>query len=117
MFGLVQEVPQSETTALYIQEVPYGCAKVYAHHMTINYSESYDIFGSSGILFNHESPLRGLEFVTRKITDGLAARKTGQTDRILNSAILTLNVIGGLRKIMSRVCGVYYRQISQIPMC
>lgn len=71
MFGLVQEIPQSEKTPLYPRS-PYGCAKVFAHHMTINYCESYDIFASSGILFNHESPLRGREFVTRKITDGLA---------------------------------------------
>ena len=81
MFGLVQEVPQSETTALYPRS-PYGCAKVYAHHMTINYRESYGIFGSSGILFNHESPLRGLEFVTRKITDGLARIKLGKQSYI-----------------------------------
>ena len=81
MFGSVQEVPQSETTALYPRS-PYGCAKVYAHYMTINYSESYDIFGSSGILFNHESPLRGLEFVTRKITDGLARVKLGKQTHI-----------------------------------
>lgn len=77
MFGLVQEVPQSEKTPLYPRS-PYGCAKVYAHWMTINYRESFDIFGSSGILFNHESPLRGLEFVTRKITDGLARVKLGK---------------------------------------
>ena len=81
MFGLVQEVPQSETTTLYPRS-PYGCAKVYAHHMTINYRESYGIFGSSGILFNHESPLRGLEFVTRKITDGLARVKLGKQTHI-----------------------------------
>ncbi len=71
MFGEVQEVPQSEKTPHYPRS-PYGVAKVYAHWMTINYRESYDIFGASGILFNHESPLRGMEFVTRKITDGLA---------------------------------------------
>ena len=81
MYGLVQEVPQSETTTLYPRS-PYGCAKVYAHHMTINYRESYGIFGSSGILFNHESPLRGLEFVTRKITDGLARVKLGKQPHI-----------------------------------
>lgn len=81
MFGLAQEVPQSETTTLYPRS-PYGCAKVYAHHMTINYRESYDIFGSCGILFNHESPLRGLEFVTRKITDGLARVKLGKQSHI-----------------------------------
>jgi len=81
MFGLVQEVPQSEKTPLYPRS-PYGCAKVYAHWMTINYRESFDIFGISGILFNHESPLRGLEFVTRKITDGLARVKLGKLSHI-----------------------------------
>lgn len=74
MFGLVQAVPQSENTPFYPRS-PYGIAKLYAHWMTINYRESFDIFASSGILFNHESPLRGLEFVTRKITDGLARVK------------------------------------------
>jgi GDPmannose 4,6-dehydratase len=77
MFGMVQEIPQSETTPLYPRS-PYGCAKVFAHHTTVNYAESYDLFASSGILFNHESPLRGLEFVTRKITNGLAKVKLGK---------------------------------------
>lgn len=81
MFGHVQEIPQSEKTALYPRS-PYGVAKVYAHWMTINYRESYDIFGTSGILFNHESPLRGLEFVTRKITDGVARIKLGKMGHI-----------------------------------
>ncbi|AMO56830.1 GDP-D-mannose dehydratase [Endozoicomonas montiporae] len=81
MFGLVQEVPQSEVTPLYPRS-PYGCAKVYAHWMAVNYRESFDIFGASGILFNHESPLRGLEFVTRKITDGLARVKLGMQSHI-----------------------------------
>ena len=81
MFGKVQEVPQNEKTPLYPRS-PYGVAKVYAHWMTINYRESYDIFGTSGILFNHESPLRGLEFVTRKITDGLARVKLGKQTHI-----------------------------------
>ena len=71
MFGKVQAVPQSETTPFYPRS-PYGVAKLYAHFITINYQESYDIFASSGILFNHESPLRGLEFVTRKITNTAA---------------------------------------------
>jgi len=79
MFGKVQEVPQKETTPLYPRS-PYGVAKLYAHWMTINYLESYNIFGCSGILFNHESPLRGLEFVTRKITDAVAKIKMGKTD-------------------------------------
>jgi GDPmannose 4,6-dehydratase len=79
LYGLVQEIPQSETTPFYPRS-PYGVAKLYAHWMTINYRESYDIFGSCGILFNHESPLRGLEFVTRKITDSIAKIKIGKLD-------------------------------------
>ena len=79
MFGKVQAVPQSETTPFYPRS-PYGVAKLYAHWMTINYRESYDIFGASGILFNHESPLRAREFVTRKITDGVAKIKLRQLD-------------------------------------
>lgn len=71
MFGKVQAVPQSETTPFYPRS-PYGVAKLYAHFITVNYQESYDVFASSGILFNHESPLRGLEFVTRKITNTAA---------------------------------------------
>jgi GDPmannose 4,6-dehydratase len=81
MFGEVQEVPQSEKTPFYPRS-PYGIAKLYAHWMTINYRESYDIFTTSGILFNHESPLRGLEFVTRKITDGLARVRLGKQAHI-----------------------------------
>ena len=77
MFGKVQAVPQVEDTPFYPRS-PYGAAKLYAHWMTINYRESYNIFGSSGILFNHESPLRGREFVTRKITDAAARIKLGQ---------------------------------------
>lgn len=76
MFGRVREVPQKETTPFYPRS-PYGVAKVYGHWITINYRESYDIFACSGILFNHESPRRGREFVTRKITDGVARIKTG----------------------------------------
>jgi GDPmannose 4,6-dehydratase len=79
MFGKVQTVPQNEGTPFYPRS-PYGVAKLYAHWMTINYRESYGIFGSSGILFNHESPLRGREFVTRKITDSLARIKLGRLD-------------------------------------
>ncbi len=77
MFGKVQAIPQIESTPFYPRS-PYGVAKLYAHWMTINYRESYDIFGCSGILFNHESPLRGREFVTRKITDSVAKIKLGQ---------------------------------------
>lgn len=81
MFGKTQSTPQSESTIFYPRS-PYGAAKLYAHWMTINYRESYDIFASSGILFNHESPLRGLEFVTRKITDAVAKIKLGKLDAI-----------------------------------
>jgi GDPmannose 4,6-dehydratase len=81
MFGKVQEVPQTEVTPFYPRS-PYGVAKLYAHWMTINYRESYDIFATSGILFNHESPLRGREFVTRKITDGVARIKLGKQERL-----------------------------------
>ena len=79
MFGKVQAIPQVEDTPFYPRS-PYGVAKLYAHWMTINYRESYGIFGSSGILFNHESPLRGREFVTRKITDSMAKIKLGKQD-------------------------------------
>lgn len=79
MFGKVQEIPQKESTPFYPRS-PYGVAKLYAHWMVINYRESYNIFGASGILFNHESPLRGQEFVTRKITDSVAKIKLGKLD-------------------------------------
>ncbi|VTU13753.1 MULTISPECIES: GDP-mannose 4,6-dehydratase [unclassified Variovorax] len=81
MFGKVQAIPQVEETPFYPRS-PYGVAKLFAHWMTINYRESYDIFGCSGILFNHESPLRGREFVTRKITDGVAKIKLGKLDAL-----------------------------------
>ncbi|MBU9364706.1 GDP-mannose 4,6-dehydratase [Burkholderia multivorans] len=79
MFGKVQAVPQVESTPFYPRS-PYGVAKLYAHWITVNYRESYGLFGCSGILFNHESPLRGREFVTRKITDSVAKIKLGQLD-------------------------------------
>ena len=79
MFGKVQAIPQSEETPFYPRS-PYGVAKLFAHWSTINYRESYGIFGSSGILFNHESPLRGKEFVTRKITDAVARIQLGLQD-------------------------------------
>jgi len=81
MFGKVHETPQRETTVLHPRS-PYGVAKVYGHYITINYRESYDMFACSGILFNHESPRRGLEFVTRKITDGVARIKMGLQDKL-----------------------------------
>lgn len=81
MFGLVQEVPQSETTRLYPRS-PYGVAKVYGHYITMNYRESFGMHASSGILFNHESPLRGKEFVTRKITLALAKMAKGGSEAV-----------------------------------
>ena len=81
MFGLVQEVPQCETTRLYPRS-PYGVAKVYGHYITMNYRESFGLHASSGILFNHESPLRGKEFVTRKITMALARLARGGSDPV-----------------------------------
>ena len=81
MFGLVQEVPQKETTPFYPRS-PYGVAKLYGHWITKNYRESYNLFACSGILFNHESERRGKEFVTRKITDGVARIKLGLQDHI-----------------------------------
>jgi GDPmannose 4,6-dehydratase len=81
MFGMVQAVPQNESTPFYPRS-PYGVAKLYAHWMTVNYRESYNIFGCSGILFNHESPLRGREFVTRKITDAVARIELGLLDTL-----------------------------------
>lgn len=79
MFGKVQAIPQKEDTPFYPRS-PYGVAKLYAHWMVVNYRESYNIFATSGILFNHESPLRGREFVTRKITDSVAKIKLGKLD-------------------------------------
>ena len=81
MFGLVQEVPQKETTPFYPRS-PYGCAKVYAHWITVNYRESYGLHASNGILFNHESPRRGETFVTRKITRAVANIKTGLQQKL-----------------------------------
>ncbi|MDF3053912.1 MAG: gmd [Geminicoccaceae bacterium] len=81
MFGRVTETPQRETTPFY-PRAPYGVAKVYGHWITVNYRESYDLFAVSGILFNHESPRRGIEFVTRKVTDGVARIKLGLARQI-----------------------------------
>ena len=81
MYGKVREVPQSETTPFYPRS-PYGVSKVFAHYITVNYRESYDLFAVSGILFNHESPRRGLEFVTRKVTDGVARIKPGKAKEL-----------------------------------
>jgi GDPmannose 4,6-dehydratase len=81
MFGKVRETPQRETTPFYPRS-PYGVSKVFAHYITVNYRESYDLFAVSGMLFNHESPRRGLEFVTRKVTDGVARIKLGLADSL-----------------------------------
>src|SRR5215212_7280123 len=81
MFGKVREIPQTEDTPFYPRS-PYGVSKVFGHYITVNYRESYDMFAVSGILFNHESPRRGLEFVTRKVTQGVAAIKLGLTDHL-----------------------------------
>jgi GDPmannose 4,6-dehydratase len=81
MYGKVREVPQTELTPFYPRS-PYGVSKVYAHYITVNYRESYDLFAVSGILFNHESPRRGLEFVTRKVTDGVARIKLGLAETL-----------------------------------
>jgi GDPmannose 4,6-dehydratase len=81
MFGKVREIPQTELTPFYPRS-PYGVSKVYAHYITVNYRESYDLFAVSGILFNHESPRRGLEFVTRKVTDAVARIKLGLSDSL-----------------------------------
>ncbi len=91
MFGKVQAVPQDETTPFYPRS-PYGVAKLFAHWMTVNYRESYGIFGSSGILFNHESPLRGREFVTRKIT-----RRRRQASSLASSTASTLGNLDAKR--------------------
>jgi GDPmannose 4,6-dehydratase len=81
MFGKVRETPQRETTPFYPRS-PYGVSKVFAHYITVNYRESYNLFAVSGMLFNHESPRRGLEFVTRKVTDGVARIKLGMADTL-----------------------------------
>ena len=81
MYGRVREVPQTELTPFYPRS-PYGVSKVFGHYITVNYRESYGMFAVSGILFNHESPRRGLEFVTRKVTQGVAAIKLGLTDHL-----------------------------------
>jgi len=82
MYGRVREVPQTETTPFYPRS-PYGVSKVFGHYITVNYRESYDLFACSGILFNHESPRRGIEFVTRKVTDGVARIKLGLSDKLM----------------------------------
>ena len=103
MFGKVREVPQTELTPFHPRS-PYGVAKVYGHHITVNYRESYDLFAVSGILFNHESPRRGLEFVTRKISDGVARIKPGSTTSC-GSGTSTPSATGASPATTSRRCG------------
>jgi GDPmannose 4,6-dehydratase len=102
MFGKVQEVPQTEQTPFYPRS-PYGVAKAYGHFITVNYRESYDLFAVSGILFNHESPRRGLEFVTRKISDGVARIKLGMASCAW--ATSTPSATGASRAITCARCG------------
>ncbi len=103
MFGKVRETPQNETTPFYPRS-PYGVAKVYGHWITVNYRESFGLFAVSGILFNHESPRRGREFVTRKITEAVARIKLGLADE-LRSATSTPSATGASRPSTSTRCG------------
>ncbi len=104
MFGKVREVPQTELTPFHPRS-PYGVAKVYGHRITVNYRESYDLFAVSGILFNHESPRRGLEFVTRKISDGVGADQARARRRSCGSATWTRSATGASPATTSRRCG------------
>jgi len=106
MFGKVQAIPQVESTPFYPRS-PYGVAKLYAHWMVINYRESYDIFACSGILFNHESPLRGQEFVTRKITDSVAKIKLGKLDVLELPILLCLRPIVRKRFVILLRCPLW----------
>lgn len=111
MFGKVQQTPQTESTPFHPRS-PYGVAKLFAHWATINYRESYGIFGCCGILFNHESPLRGIEFVTRKITDGVAKIKLGQQE------ILELGNLSALRDwgfAKDYIEGMYLMMQKELP--
>ena len=114
LFGKVQEVPQKETTSFYPRS-PYGVSKLYAHWMVTNYRESYDLFASSGILFNHESPLRGLEFVTRKISDGVARVYEG-LQSCIELGNLDATEIGDMLLNMFMECIRCYNMIRQIRL-
>ena len=104
MFGKVREVPQNEDTPFYPRS-PYGVAKVYGHWITINYRESYGLHATSGILFNHESPRRGLEFVTRKVTHGVAQDQAGAWRTNCTWATSILGEIGDTPATMCGRCG------------
>lgn len=114
MFGKVQAIPQDETTPFYPRS-PYGVAKLYGHWITKNYRESYDMYACSGILFNHESERRGLEFVTRKITHAVARIKLGVQDHV-ELGNLMQNVTGVTQRITCAQCGCYYSRITQKTM-
>ena len=104
MFGLIQEPKQSERTPFYPRS-PYAAAKLYAHWMTVNYRESFGMHASSGILFNHESPLRGIEFVTRKVTDGVARIKLGLAKELSLGNLHATPRLGARGAITCRPCG------------
>ena len=104
MFGKVRETPQNETTPFYPRS-PYGVAKVYGHFITVNYRESYGLFACSGILFNHESPRRGLEFVTRKITHGVGRDQARPGRQSCGWATSTRSATGASPATTSRRCG------------
>ena len=101
MYGRVREVPQTEMTPFYPRS-PYGVSKVFGHYITVNYRESYDLFACSGILFNHESPRRGIEFVTRKVTDGVARIKLGLDRQADARQSRRLPRLGLLRRLRAR---------------
>ena len=101
MFGKVREVPQTELTPFYPRS-PYGVSKVFAHYITVNYRESYDLFAVSGMLFNHESPRRGLEFVTRKVTDGVARIKLGLSRQAADRQSRRASRLGLRRRLRAR---------------
>ncbi len=115
LYGKAQETPQRETTPFHPRS-PYAAAKLYAYWMTVNYREAYGLHASNGILFNHESPMRGETFVTRKITRAVAAIKLGCRTRFI-SAIWTPSATGAMRATMSRACGASCSRMSRMIMC
>ena len=116
MFGRVQAMPQDEDTPFYPRS-PYGVAKLYAHWMTVNYRESFGIFGASGILFNHESPLRGREFVTRKVTDARGAHRARASRKRWSSAISMRSATGASPASTSTACGACCSTTSRTRSC
>ena len=111
MFGKVQETPQTEKTPFYPKS-PYGAAKVYSHWITINYRESYNIFACNGILFNHESPLRGDTFVTKKIIKALCNIKYKKQKKLFLGNLYSKET-GDMQKIMWRLCGKFFKIKNQ----